>query len=105
MALTRAEHDRNIFKALNDTVDGVFRASAADPDIPAIFTVDDQVSESGGDTSVVAGGALITALQADVGLPRRGAEFEGDGKRYTVDSRQFSNDPSLVVCFCTVEDI
>lgn len=97
--------DRMIMSSVPGSVFGLFRASDSDPDIPTVFIVDDQVSESGGDTSVVAGGALVTAFIEDVGKPLRKAKFEGDGKRYIVDGRQFSNDPSLVVCVCTVEDL
>lgn len=45
---------------------------------------------------VIDGGALLTALRAHVGRPKRGEQFLIDGRTWIVEKPLYSNDPSLI---------
>lgn len=105
MTLDIAAMDRMIMSSVPGSISGVYRATPADSDIDTVFAVDDEEVTHDGQTIITEGGALVTALQADVGLPRSGAEFDGGGKRYRVSRRVPTTDPSLISLICTVEDL
>lgn len=54
----------------------------------------------GYDVEVVDGGALLTALRADVGKPKRGDQFLIDERYWVVERVEYSTDPSAIQLVC-----
>lgn len=97
MSLDPSRIDRIIFKRTGYAA--TFTPKVGDPVSTFVQIADLELIEDY-QVEIVDGGARISALRADVGLPKRGDEIIVEGKTWRVEKREYSTDPSLVVLAC-----